>query len=202
MIKKFLKYMAFEQGKLINLYRKICKPRSDENAELLKKMNYFYAIGEGCRINIGATFTDPKYVRIGNNTCLSGCTLIGHEGAIAVLSKSTGKVLDKVGKIDIGNNCFIGHGAIVMPNVVIGNDVIVAAGSIVTKDIESGSIVGGIPAKVIGKTDDYVNKIEANTKEYPWYDVIKERKTVYDDEMEKILLTMRLDYFYGENKQN
>lgn len=156
-------------------------------------------MGEGCQVNVGACITDPKYVRIGNNTTLSTCTLIGHDGSVAIYRNLTGKILDKVGKIEIGNNCFIGHGAIIMPNVIIGNDVIVAAGSVVTKNIEDGHIVGGIPAKVIGKTSDYISKIEESTKKYPWYDLIKERKTVYDYEMEKILLTMRLDYFFGNN---
>lgn len=198
MLKKTIKYIAFKYGKFIGIYRKICKPTSKENAELLKARDYFYSMGEECYINIDANFTDPKYVKIGNNVSLSGCTLIGHDGSIAVFAQKTGKILDKVGKIEIGDNVFIGHGAIILPNVIIGSNVIVAAGAVVSKDIPDGSVVGGVPAKVIGTTEDYINKIEEQTKEYPWYDVIKNRKTVYDFEMEKILLIMRLEYFYGE----
>jgi len=200
MIKKILKYMAYEHGKFTNIYRKICKIDSFENARLLKRRNFFYSIGEGCRVNIGICVTDPKYVRIGNNTTLSACTLIGHDGSVVIYRNLTGKILDKVGKIDIGSNCFIGHGATIMPNVVIGNNVIVAAGSVVTRNVEKGDIVAGVPAKVIGKTDDYIKKLEKETEGYPWYELIKNRKEAFDSKVEAKLLPMRLEYFYGESE--
>ncbi len=49
----------------------------------------------------------------------------------------------------IGNDVWIGHGAIVMPGVTIGDGVIVAAGSVVAKDVPSYTIVGGNPARII-----------------------------------------------------
>lgn len=54
---------------------------------------------------------------------------------------------------------FIGHSAIVLPNVNIGDDVIIGAGAIVTKDIPPNSVVAGVPARVICSTDDYRGKI-------------------------------------------
>jgi acetyltransferase-like isoleucine patch superfamily enzyme len=197
MIKRFLTYLAFRHHKLIWLFLKVCDPTTLVYADLLKSMNYFHAIGDGCSINLDAVFTDPKYVQIGNNTSLSSCTVLGHDGSVAVFSKSSGKVLDKVGKIVIGDNCFIGFKAIILPNVVIGNNVVVAAGAVVTKDVADGMIVGGVPAKVIGKTVDYINKLEEETKKYPWYDLISQRKDVFDPVMEKTLLSMRIQYFYG-----
>ncbi len=52
-------------------------------------------------------------------------------------------------KTVIGENCFIGAGAIILPNVTIGDQVIVGAGSVVTRDIPSHCAVGGNPAKVL-----------------------------------------------------
>lgn len=49
----------------------------------------------------------------------------------------------RVGRIDIGNDVFIGASSIVLPNVKIGDKVIVGAGSIVTKDIPDNSVVVG-----------------------------------------------------------
>lgn len=49
----------------------------------------------------------------------------------------------------IGNDVWIGYGAIIMPGVSIGNGAIVAAGSVVTRDIAPYAIVGGNPAQVI-----------------------------------------------------
>jgi len=47
-----------------------------------------------------------------------------------------------------------------MPGVKIGNNCIIAAGSIVTKNIPENSVYGGIPAKFIKTTDDYLDKIK------------------------------------------
>ncbi|HIG65439.1 MAG TPA: CatB-related O-acetyltransferase [Methyloprofundus sp.] len=49
----------------------------------------------------------------------------------------------------IGNDVWIGHGAIINAGVSLGNGVIVAAGSVVTKNAPAYSIVGGNPAQVI-----------------------------------------------------
>ena len=52
-------------------------------------------------------------------------------------------------KVTIGQNCWLGNGALIMANV--GDNCIVAAGSVVINDIEPKSIVAGNPAKVIKK---------------------------------------------------
>lgn len=66
---------------------------------------------------------------------------------------------DICGKITIGDNCFIGNRAIILYGVTIPDNTIVAAGSVVTKSIsESGCIVAGNPAKVIGKVEDFLAK--------------------------------------------
>ncbi len=49
--------------------------------------------------------------------------------------------------VSIGNDVWIGCGAIVMPGVTIGDGAVVGAGAVVTKDVGSYSIVSGIPAK-------------------------------------------------------
>lgn len=49
----------------------------------------------------------------------------------------------------IGNDVWIGFGAIVMSGVKIADGTIIAAGSIVTHDTEAYSIYGGVPAKKI-----------------------------------------------------
>lgn len=54
-------------------------------------------------------------------------------------------------KTVIGNDVWIGHGAIIIAGVHIGDGAIIAAGSVVTKDVQSYSIVGGNPAKFIKK---------------------------------------------------
>lgn len=56
----------------------------------------------------------------------------------------------KSGHPVIGNNVIVFPGAVIAGKVKVGNHVIVTANSVVTKDVPDNSIVGGIPAKVIG----------------------------------------------------
>ena len=73
-----------------------------------------------------------------------------HDGGISVLNNLgcfEKNIMDKLGKIKVGNNVFIGKDATIMPGVTIGDNVVIGLGSIVTKDVESNSVVCGIPAK-------------------------------------------------------
>lgn len=58
----------------------------------------------------------------------------------------------------IGNDVWIGHGAIIIGGIKIGDGCVIAAGSVVTKDIPPFSIVGGNPAKVLK------NRFESETE--------------------------------------
>ena len=51
----------------------------------------------------------------------------------------------------IGNDVWIGQGAMLLSGVTIGDGAIIAAGAVVTKDVKPYSIVGGVPAKEIRK---------------------------------------------------
>ena len=67
-----------------------------------------------------------------------------------------------------------------MYNVKIGSNCIIGAGSVVTKDIPDNSVAVGIPAKVIGKYDEIVEK-------YKKYSEQHKNQNLYDDEViEKI----------------
>ena len=57
------------------------------------------------------------------------------------------------GKIIIHDDVWIGSNAVILPNCEIGKGVIVAAGAVVTSNINSYSIVGGVPAKLIKKRE-------------------------------------------------
>ncbi len=85
--------------------------------------------------------------------------------------------MDKVGKIRIGNNCFIGNGSKVLPGVKIEDNVVVGAGAIVTKDVKSNSIVAGVPAKVICTIDEFYQKNKNNF--YPTMGMSSEDKKEY-----------------------
>ena len=57
--------------------------------------------------------------------------------------------------ITIGDRVWVGTRAIVLKGVTIGDGAVVAAGAVVTKDVPAGAVVGGMPAKVIGRADSW-----------------------------------------------
>jgi acetyltransferase-like isoleucine patch superfamily enzyme len=61
----------------------------------------------------------------------------------------------------IGSFVYIGYGAIILPGVTVGDNCLIGAGAVVTKDVPSGSILVGNPAKVLRPlTPDERHKIE------------------------------------------
>jgi acetyltransferase-like isoleucine patch superfamily enzyme len=53
------------------------------------------------------------------------------------------------GEVNLKDGCWIGIGAVILPNVTIGKNAVVAANSVVTKDVSDFAVVGGNPAKII-----------------------------------------------------
>ena len=62
----------------------------------------------------------------------------------------------RIAPVKIGDRVFVGANSTILMNTTIGNDVIIGAGSLVTGNIPDDSIVAGVPAKVIGKTSEYI----------------------------------------------
>lgn len=136
-----------------------------ENEEIIKLKEKGLKIGENVHIiNCTIDRTHPHLITIGNNTTLTNCTVLAHD---ASTKKPLGK--SKIGCVFIGNDCFIGFGAIILPNVRIGNNCIIGAGSIVTKDIPDNSIAVGNPCKVVGNTDEYLQKHKEKMKTSPMF---------------------------------
>lgn len=134
-------------------------------AEFLKKKRVFYGMGVKCYWHPWKIPAEPHLVKLGNNVFVAAdVSLVTHNMANCVFSNMGGqKCRTYSDKIVVGNNVFIGARAMIMPGVTIGNNCIVAAGAIVSKDVPSGCVVGGVPAKVIGSFDQLRIKIEKYT---------------------------------------
>ena len=55
----------------------------------------------------------------------------------------------KTKPIVIGNDCWIGSGCIIMPDLKIGDRAVIGAGAVVTKDVPNGDVVQGVPARFV-----------------------------------------------------
>lgn len=105
-------------------------------------------IGPDCSLSLTARIITGR----------KGGVVIGAETLIAfkTLIDARDLVSGEVRPIRIGARCFIGGGSTIMPGVTIGDGVIVAAGAVVCDDVPAGSIVGGVPARVIRSGIDVV----------------------------------------------
>ena len=114
--------------------------------------------GNNCETNMNCTFLDDNIIRIGDNALIAPNVQIytafhptnaidrfgvpKEDGSFEFCKTQTAPVI-------IGNNVWIGGGAIIMPGVIIGNNVVIGAGSVVTKDVPDNVIAYGNPCRVV-----------------------------------------------------
>lgn len=128
-------------------------------------------VGKGLKVDKDCLFFHTTKLKIGDNVWIGRRVFVSGRGGLTIGNDSflafdsviltEHHVYKKGVKIrntgfttlptEIGNNVLVGAKAIIMPGVTIGNNVVIGANSVVTKNIPSGSVVVGIPAKVIKK---------------------------------------------------
>jgi len=197
MLRALVAAIAHRTGRLVGLYRRLCRPDGYQWAAWLARHAGLHAIGRDCFVMANVTITDPAFVRLGDNVRLSGCTLFGHDGSVNMINRAYGLRLDRVGKIDVGSHVFIGHGAIVLPGVTIGSKSLIGAGAVVARDVPPNSVMVGSPARRICSLDELVARFAADTDALPWAEVIERRGGGFDPTLEPALRAARVAHFYG-----
>ena len=106
--------------------------------------------GENGFINYNCTILDTARIYLGKNILIGpNVQLYAPMHPIDYRERATGAEHGE--PITIGDDCWIGGGAVICPGVTIGDRCIVAAGAVVTKDVPDDSMVGGSPARIIRK---------------------------------------------------
>ena len=76
-------------------------------------------------------------------------------------------------RVTLGNDVWIGHGAIVLPGVSIGTGAAIGAGAVVTKDIPPFAVAVGVPARVIRYR--FPDETQAGLLRVAWWDWTHEK---------------------------
>ncbi len=127
-------------------------------------------LGVDSRIYSRVVVHSPKQVVIGRNVAIAefvhiwggGGVTIGDNAMIAaqvVITSQTHNVSverrrESVRKaVSIGENAWIGSGAIILPGISIGKNAVVAAGAVVTRNVADNAIVAGVPAVTVSQVE-------------------------------------------------
>lgn len=104
--------------------------------------------GKGVYANFNLTLVDDGHIYVGDFVMFGPNVTIataGHPVLPALRKEQIQYNID----VHIGNNVWIGAGAVVLPGVTIGDDTVIGAGSVVTRDIPSGVVAAGNPCRVL-----------------------------------------------------
>lgn len=146
-------------NKIFKLMRQVFHCLPDDNYEvshLFRKQGA--VIGDDCYFGIRDLAGEPLLVTIGNHVQISSnVQLLTHNPGWCFRNEIPS--LQSFGRIEIKDNCYIGTGAIILPDITIGPDSMVGAGSVVTKDVPPQNVVAGNPARVISTMAQYKEKI-------------------------------------------
>lgn len=137
------------------LFAKLTNTELNETLNVIPPFNTDFGknihIGQRVFINSGCKMQDQGGIYIGDDV------LIGHNACLLTLNHE----MDPENRADmhpkpihIEDKVWLGSNVTVLPGVTIGEGAIVAAGAVVTKDVDSNTIVGGVPAKIIKRISD------------------------------------------------
>ncbi|AZP04005.1 sugar O-acetyltransferase [Jeotgalibaca ciconiae] len=129
-----------------------CFGTAGENLYIEPRVTFDYGynihVGKNFYANFNATLLDDCPIRIGDNCMLApNVQLYTATHPLDPIERNSGYEYAK--PITIGDNAWIGGGAIILPGVTLGNNVVVGAGSVVTKSFPDNVAIAGNPARVI-----------------------------------------------------
>ncbi|MGM0509334.1 MAG: sugar O-acetyltransferase [Fusobacteriota bacterium] len=114
---------------------------------------YNIEVGENFYANHNCIILDVNRVIIGDNV-MFGPNVQVYTATHPLNAKKRNAGRELGYQIEIGDNVWVGGGAIINPGLKIGDEAVIASGSVVTKDVPPRVVAGGNPAKIIKKIED------------------------------------------------
>jgi acetyltransferase-like isoleucine patch superfamily enzyme len=110
------------------------------------------SIGTGVNIGAGCVMYASPHLEIGEGTMIAAQCYIGggRYSARGPVDVPLADLKQARSGVEIGAGCWIGAGAVIIDGVTLGRGSVVGAGAVVTRSFEPGSVVAGVPARLIG----------------------------------------------------
>ena len=111
--------------------------------------------GDRVYANFNLTLVDDGHIYVGSRVKFGpNVTVVTAAHPIAPELRERGLQYNR--GVHIGNNVWIGAGAVILPGVSIGENSVIGAGSVVTRDVQANAVAAGVPCRVmrsIGERD-------------------------------------------------
>lgn len=104
--------------------------------------------GHRCFVNTGSTIIAVEEIVVGDDVAFANEVYVMDSDSHGVEGRP-----HRQAPVHIGDGCWIGARAMILPGVTLGKRVLVAAGAVVTKDVPDDSLVAGNPARVVRALD-------------------------------------------------
>lgn len=135
----------------------LIKHLRDKGIQIGKNVNFFSP--EEAKVDTQY----PFLITIGDNVGIAaGIRILTHDYSWSVIKREYGDILGSSGKVEVGNNVFIGSDCTLLKGCKIGDNVVIGAGSLVTGEIPSNSVAVGRPAKVVMSLEEFYKKRKEN----------------------------------------
>lgn len=122
-------------------------------------------VEEGVTVMGDVNFGSEPYLITLRKKCriTNGVIFITHDGATWAFRHRWPEYADviKFGRIEVGEESFIGARSVILPGVKIGKNCVVGAGSVVTSDVQDETVVCGVPARPVCSIKEYAEKCRA-----------------------------------------
>ena len=110
-------------------------------------------LGDNFYANFNLTLVDDADISFGDN-CMVGPNVTIATASHPILPQLRCQLLQYNLPVRIGDNVWIGAGAILLPGVTVGDGSVIGAGSVVTKDVPGGVVAAGNPCRVLREIGD------------------------------------------------
>lgn len=158
----------------------------EKRSALLRKM--FGKIGEGCYIeppfhanwagkhvfmgdkvyaNFNLTLVDDGNIFIGDQVMFGPNVTIASANH-PIIPELRERALQYNKDVHIGNNVWIGAGAVVVPGISIGDNSVIGAGSVVTKDVPANVVAVGNPCRILREINEHDREYFYKSERIDW----------------------------------